>query len=232
MAEFKNKEEYEKWKTEKQKHAQQKIVDADTGEPVKPASVTTNGPAVETKKSGKKKEFLFVTIGLVVLCPAMFFLLSYMTHGKVSGNIYAVMKSGDVKKAAGVTVYLLKADTPQAISAEVDRINNEYHNSILLIGKDLHGAEYLDESRRIETTYKKMLYKYFFSKKFQETQTDVNGSYDFQKIPYDKYMFLATFKVFDNSLDWLLPIEINKKETKIDLSNNNTTYISSLFHVE
>lgn len=231
MSQFKNKEEYEKWKSDKQRQAQQKKADAVTEEMAHSTPITLNQPAVKTK-SRKRKTFFFVAIGLVVLCPAIFFLWAYMTHGKLSGNIYAVMKSGDVKKAAGITVYLLKVDNPQAIIAEVDRLDSEYHKSMSdLFNKDLHGSDYLDESRRIEMEYKRLLNKYLLSKKCQETQTDVNGSYEFQKIPYDKYMLLATYKVFDNNIDWLLPVEINKKESKIDLTNNNTTYIS-IFHVE
>lgn len=220
MSQFKSKEEYEKWKIEKQKQSQQNKVGIPSKETEQSEPLTTTRPSIETKSS-KKKAILFVAIGLIVLSSATFFLWSYMTHGKVSGNIYAVMKSGDVKKAAGITVYLLKVDSPETVSDELRRLYEDHSNSTLNIIKNR--SDYLAELRRLDTTYQATLDKLLLSKRVQETQTDVNGFYDFLKIPYGKYMILTTYKVFENNLEWLHPVEINKKETKVDLTNSNTT---------
>jgi hypothetical protein len=96
MPEFKSKEEYERWKTERAKATEQ----TQTTKSLR--SSKTNSGESKGRNSSVKKGILIVAIALVVLIPAIIFLKSYMTHGKISGNVYVSMKAGDVKRAAGI----------------------------------------------------------------------------------------------------------------------------------
>lgn len=117
MPEFKSKEEYDKWKNKKQQERQEKSVD--TTKEVKQSATMKNSSPHVVEKSSKKRVFVFLMVGLLILVPALIYSWYYMTHGKLSGTVYVTMQSGDVKKAAGIEVYLLTVEQPESLLREI-----------------------------------------------------------------------------------------------------------------
>lgn len=250
MPEFKNKDEYEKWKAEKEKQQQQN--ESKTKEIKQQEPVKSESPYVENKSS-KKKVYLFIGIILVILIPIVYFLLAYMTHGKLSGNVYLTMKSGDVKKAAGIEILLLKVKDADKFKEEIAKANLEALASIAPLLKqateakemadiyyDLYKSysgskkfeEYEDIIGKIKTIwgdYNTKVHNLFNPKVIKKAQTDVDGFYQFSRIKHGKYLVYAHFRVFDENIDWLFPVEVNQRENKLDLTNSNVNAVR-IFH--
>lgn len=278
MPEFKSREEYHKWKAARAKQPQQnenKPKEIKQSEPVK-----TKSPYIENKFS-KKKMFLFIGIILVILIPVVYLLWSYMTHGKLSGNVYATMKSGDVKKAAGIEIYLLKIEDSNNFFNEIKRLKHETKNILdELYGQAEERKKYVDmdkdmyefnkekaehfrklrdeyvrkvfeqDADKYRGSYLENLVKYedvlakidkakkdhntkimelFYPCIIKKNQTDVNGSYSFSNIENGIYFLYCSYKVFNDSIEWLYPIEVNQRENKLDLTNNNMNTFQILY---
>jgi len=72
-----------------------------------------------------------VLIGLIlVVLVCVVYITKYYFHeeGKVFGDIYVTMKSGDIKRVAvaGVDVVLYKVDNPNAVLQQIDSIQKQY----------------------------------------------------------------------------------------------------------
>lgn len=132
MSQFKSKEEYEKWKIEKKKGQQEKSVDP-IKEGKQSATMKNSNPNVG-ETSSKKRVYIFLAIGLIILVPAVIFSWYYMTHGKLSGNVYVTMKSGDVKKAAGIDIYALK--DAQRVLSEIEKIKHDSEIALDEVNKE------------------------------------------------------------------------------------------------
>ena len=74
---------------------------------------------------------------------------------------------------------------------------------------------------QLDYFYNEKLANLFSANVYKSVQSDVNGYYEFDDIPYGKYYLLAEFKVFDSRAEWLELVEVQQKETKCDLTNNN-----------
>lgn len=244
MPEFKNREEYEKWKNEKQKGQREKSVDP-TKE-VKQSSVVKDRSPHDREKSSLEKVFIFVGLGLLVLIPAVIFAWHYMTHGKLSGNIYVTMKSGDVKKAAGIEVYLFTVAQPENLIKEIEQKKMEADLALFAVAKEemewlskeyemlkqsgesskryaFNKDYYNAKTDNTKKEHNKVIGQLLFSGKENKVQTDVNGVYEFQGLKRGKYLLLARHKVFDNKITWLTIAEIKERENKLDLTTNNGT---------
>jgi hypothetical protein len=64
---------------------------------------------------------------------------------------------------------------------------------------------------------------------FKKGKSDVNGHYEFADAPYGKYIVFSNYSIFEENGDWLYPIEVNNKENRIDLTNNNM-YQGDIFY--
>jgi len=251
MPEFKNKEEYEQWKSRKLELTQKEKLRDDKGASLPPQSIHTKSEFKIDKK------FAFFVIGLVIVLTGLItFLLTgsrtsttregeksmqslpSISIGKIFGNIFVSMKSGDIKKAGGITVTLLK--NQDTIMKGVDQIAREVKEPLLEVSEAMSKVQelqakssaYLESRdlwnatvmklRQIESSYNKKLDNLFASNVSKIIQSDVNGYYEFIDIPYGKYCILTEFTVFETHAQWLEPIEVKQKDTKIDLTNNNT----------
>lgn len=243
MPEFKSKEEYEKWKAEKAKQPQQ---NKDNAQEIKqPVQIKARSPYAENKFS-KKKIFLIIGIFLIVLIPAIYSLWSYMTHAKLSGNVYLTMKSGDIKKAAGIGVYLLKVDDKAGLNKKLGEIKEEAHRTIFDLSydakdmqlgvdvcekepsKDEFCQEYLQKYKgilaKIEGAREKRnskVMQLFEPLIIAQTVTDINGFYQLSNFTRSKYYIFASYSLFDNHIVWVEPIEINQRKIVLDLNNDN-----------
>lgn len=245
---------------------------------MKQEPVKTNNPHVENKSS-RMKIYLFIVIIFVILIPVVYFLWVYMTHGKLSGNVYVSMKSGDSKKAAGIEILLLKVDDADSFKEEIVKANLEALGSIAPLldqsteikkmvdsyyswykfyseeidkidsysfqiteyaknkkkefneNKEKEWDSYSQESKKYEDIigkiktirgdYNAKVLNLFSPKVINKAQTDVNGFYQFSRIKHGKYLVYAHFKVFDENIDWLFPVEVNQAEINLDLTNSN-----------
>jgi len=157
-----------------------------------------------------------------------------LSKGDISGNIYLTMKSGDIKKAAGIKVMLLE-DKDGLLSEQVKEVQLKHLNSLNELSAALSSYaassdyEYYQETMKkaesLQTEINNDLNKVFLARMIKNTQADIDGFYNFTDMPYGKYYILASYQVFDNNVDWLLPVEINNKNIKIDLTNNNSAEI-------
>jgi hypothetical protein len=55
------------------------------------------------------------------------------------------------------------------------------------------------------------------------SRTDVNGRYEFRRVPRGKYYVMASHRLFGDELFWLVPVEVRGKEA-VDLSSSNRSY--------
>lgn len=100
MPEFKSKEEYEKWKIEKQKEQQQKI-SIDTTKEVKQSDTMNNKSPHAGEKSSKKRVFVFLAVGLILLVPAIilswYYISSYQPK-RVADEYLKAIQLHDISK--------------------------------------------------------------------------------------------------------------------------------------
>lgn len=134
-------------KIKKQKEHQEKSVD--TTKEVKQSATMKNSSPHVGEKSSKKRVFVFLAVGLLILVTAVIFSWHYMTHGKLSGNVYVTMKSGDVKKAAGIEVILLTIAQPEKLVEEIEQKKVDSDLAILAVYQSMsrlkEDAEYSHE---------------------------------------------------------------------------------------
>ncbi|MDA8241971.1 MAG: hypothetical protein M0Z67_16600 [Nitrospiraceae bacterium] len=266
MAEFKNKEEYEKWKVEKAKKAQGGVLEKSA----KPDSTLTlsrnmviimaviliattativyfiTKPTPQPDKQVEASKAPQAIPPQATPVPTVQKPSEVKDTGKISGNIFVSMKSGDVKKAAGIKVMLLK--NYEQVASEYDQILGEYkQQSMPMLLKAQQGfaerknvrvrdeREYFEESTKnnfmkvdllsklgqLDRTYNQKFAALFSANLYKTVQSDVNGYYEFGDIPYGKYFLLSEFTVFDSRSEWLLTVDVQQKENRYDLSNSN-----------
>lgn len=248
MAEFKSEEEYEKWKDSKTKLSQ---ANAERDEKNAPSIKQSNNKQSDFKVS---KKVAFLIIGVLIILTALITLLLsrrptdstsspsiaatlLSNSGRISGNIFVTMKSGDIKKGAGITVTLLK--NQDTILNGFKQIQQEYTQPLLELAQTLdkvkelqnNASTYIEalhlwndtvpKAKQLDASYNDKLNALFIAHVYKTVQSDVNGSYDFTDIPYGKYCLLTEFTVFETRTQWLEPLEIKQKDTKLDLTNNN-----------
>jgi hypothetical protein len=202
----------------------------------------------------KKKVFL---IGLILVILAGTVLIKkYYFHkeGKVFGDIYVTMKSGDIKRVAvaGVDVVIYKVDDPNAVLQQIDSIQKQYMKplteSVREYGETVNEMqEKSDEYAKFRDSCSEKAYEQSISKSaekklrikqlkaehnskingiltpfiFKKGKSDVKGHYEFTDAPYGKYIVFSNYSILEENGDWLYPIEVNNKENRIDLTNNN-----------
>ena len=100
-----------------------------------------------------KKVFLIGLSLVVLVCVG--FITKYYFHkeGKVFGDIYVTLKSGDIKRVAvaGADVVLYKVDNPNAVLQQIDSIQKQYMN--LLTGSVREYRETVNEMQERSAEY-------------------------------------------------------------------------------
>ena len=251
MPEFKSKEEYEKWKAQKINTTQKKTREIE--QPKENQDSKQQSFFVINKNIA-----IFSILLLIVIITIITFILvrlhtSEITEekkgvqpnstqtvvsqfntshpqgvGKLTGNIFVTMQSGDVKKLAGIEVLLLKE--PDKFISNYNPIKTECtttYNSLrdkIYHFDSLKQDEFVMYSRQYEKTLADcrvkidgVISQYMYKKSY----TDVNGLYEFIDIPFGNYYIFSQFKLPREQAEWLTPIEINRSNYKLDLSNNN-----------
>lgn len=268
MAEFKNKEEYEKWKAEKGRRAQDGGVEKKSTQDASTMTLSKNVVilgaiilvvvtaiaiyfiAKPTSQAAKHEEVPKVVANVSAsnsLSPKSENAEKKVNDniGKVTGNVFATMQSGDVKRAAGTEIILMKDNgslisdyeqIKQTCREEIRPLFDSYMkvskeiSDVLTPGRYNHGsfmeleAEKIKRQKMYEEAKDRCFTKIralFASNMFQKANTDVNGYYTFSNIPFGKFYVFSQFEVFSNKLEWLEPIDLNSNEAKLDLTNSN-----------
>jgi len=194
--------------------------------------VTMMKPELKSNAKG------LMTIGVLLLLAAC--------SGDVSGELYVTMKSGDVKRGADVQVIvvgerlmaewrkgreMLRSEYREArVAAESARARSLNLDKSLHDPSDVGVRDYMladERASEAERRVAEVKRRYMDMTKLVDgatakARTDVNGHYEMKGIPPGKYYVIATHKVFDNELSWLVPVEVHGGAQKVDLSNSNS----------
>lgn len=73
-----------------------------------------------------KKIVVLVSLILVVIVFSVFITKNYFQRGKVFGDIYVTMQSGDIKRVAGVDVVLYKVANPDTVFQEIINVKTQF----------------------------------------------------------------------------------------------------------
>ncbi len=268
MPAFKNKEEYERWKAEKARGAKETGTEKQINQSRSTLTLSTNIIVVmavmlvlitativyfvvkPSPQAAKNEEVAKPSPSVSTPAP-----LPTKTEnvekkvvdsmGKISGSIFATMQSGDVKRAAGTEIVLIKEDgsliskyeqLQRDCRTEINPLFESYMKSnrevsdVLTPGRYSQGAFastheenmkrqklYEDATARCFTNIRVLL----SNNTVQRANTDVNGTFLFSNVPFGKFYLYSQFDVFNNKLEWLEPVDLRANEIKIDLSNNN-----------
>jgi hypothetical protein len=137
----------------------------------------------------------------------------------LSGDVFVTMRSGDVKRGAGVEVLLI-SPTPQfeADWREMLTKIEGCNNVALALGKDyrpsvaeclLSGWFTVDPGTLLRRHQAHAI------------RTDANGHYELKALRREKYLVYARLDVFENIVAWMVPIDLTAGSKKLDLSNHN-----------
>lgn len=142
---------------------------------------------------------------------------------QLSGDIFVTMQSGDVKRGAGVEVFLI-SDNPQfqtdwkaviadrgpklsrGLQAPNVSMNGSSDKWLLGLMIDLYG----DAALKLAGAHKA-----------QSVRTDANGHYEIKSVKAGRYYVFARHQVFDERVVWMVPIDLTDGSRKLDLSNHN-----------
>jgi len=145
----------------------------------------------------------------------------------IHGNAFVVKGGGDIKPAAGRTVYLVPAQSMDSL------LTSAMKNISDKVAKDIE----IDKLRRtimkeppkdydIDTLTNKAVVKraveIITGDTNRKTETTMNGLFKFNKVPEGQYLLYSDYK--DAFVDgfWLAPITV-KEDAQFDL--NNSTFI-------
>ncbi|MDO8476643.1 MAG: hypothetical protein Q7W02_10735 [Candidatus Rokubacteria bacterium] len=189
--------------------------------------------------SNRRAQLLGLFTGYLLLSVLV---MACSRSGDITGTIFVTMKSGDVKRGADVEVVLiarsekfdqewtrLKKESREESSkaqAGYDAAYQAYsslrYDSGFLKSYGDNWAAWAARLSEVRATYLARARPILAAAVAKSTRTDVNGTYAFRTVPRGKYYLYAEYKVFDNELSWLVPVEITGEEQKMDLSNSNS----------
>lgn len=255
MPEFKNREEYAKWKAQKTNTDQKKTMEIEQPK--------ENQDAKQQSSFVINKNVVILGILLLIVLTTVITFILVRTHtsetkeenkvvqprstqadvnqsntphpqgtGKLTGNIFVTMQSADVKKLAGTEVLLLKE--PDKFMSNYNPLKTECTSTYNSLRDKIYdfGSLKQDEFVMYSTQYEKTLAEcrvkidsVIAQYMYKKVYTDVNGLYEFIDIPYGKYYIFSQFKLPREQAEWLMPIEINNSNYKLDLSNSNMTEV-------
>lgn len=176
----------------------------------------------------KNMVILIAIILVVTTAIIVYFIAKPNNIGKISGNIFATMQSGDVKRAAGIEVCLIKDENSfmDAFQKMQETCRNEVE--AIIFDKDYHagygGEEDFKRKLHVDqiiAVCHAKLREFLQGNTVQKATTDVNGLFEFSNVPFGNYYVFSQFEVFTQKLEWLEPVDLKSKEVKMDLSNLN-----------
>jgi len=169
-----------------------------------------------------------------------------MSLASLSGDLFVVMKSGDVKRGAGVETFLIESTEPfesawakllSEFKADWDvafaayrQAKERYDRTKGMIGTE-KWMPAMDEWRRTSTHLDEVRDKYtaravslIQSTSHKSARTDVNGHYELADIKLGKHYIFSHHKVFNNEIYWMIPADLKGGQNKVDLSNSNASW--------
>jgi len=137
----------------------------------------------------------------------------------LSGDVFVTMRSGDVKRGAGIETILL-SPTPQ-FEADWKEMLTKIEGCkdvALALGKDYEPsvAECL-LSGWFKVDPASLIRKH----QVQSTRTGANGHYELKALKREKYLVYGRTDVFENTIAWMIPLDLTGGSKKLDLSNHN-----------
>jgi hypothetical protein len=179
----------------------------------------------------------------------------------LSGTVHVTTKSGDARRGADVPVLLVreqfmgewteasatfKASYRQAAVAYVQARNRlqrpreDYVRSRTgYRGGEVRSYEDIGESLRVAVSQLEAVKREWSeytanlarAAAVQTSRTDVNGRYEFRRVPRGKYYVMASHKLFGEELFWLVPVQVDGQHL-VDLSSSNRSYPFDLIRGE
>lgn len=153
------------------------------------------------------KKTVFVLASIIIL-----FVSSSITFAaNINGVIGVVIGSGDVKYGARVKVFLTTKEI-SVIPVIENRSNTPEYEIILKSLGNAWGK--VDSEMKNNANYIK-----------SQTTTDLSGKFKFINVEPGKYCVVVTFPttIARHKVFWQVPIEVQKKDIDVELSNDNFT---------
>lgn len=206
-------------------------------------------PETVDSRSGFKPMHGLLVLGVLLLAVVLWRVT--FSSGDLAGNVFVTMQSGDVKRGADVEVVLLadtvqfEAEWKKLLAAfekaktEADVVYEDAHRLEQQAFK-VHLDDGLNEAAssawagaasrvdaavenrgRVQQTSRDQALRLFQSGQPVVGRTDVNGHFELKGARRGKYFLFAHYKVFDNDLYWMVPVDISSATQTLDLSNSN-----------
>lgn len=210
MSEFKNKEEYEKWKAEKLKNTKEKVIKEKSPYQTEPQN---------SQPTRKNKSVLFIASIIVVLIGIIFFMYPLFNKTTtISGGAWVIKGGGQSDILRGLEIALcnenVKSPLKESMEVEWRRIEMKY--------KDF---QYIkpDKYDRINPEIMNIAVAPFV---FKIAKTDVDGKYIINDVPKGVYYIYAVYKSSFSVAYWLIPVKVESSDPiKIDIYNANAEEI-------
>ena len=122
-------------------------------------------------------------------------------RGGLEGDVYLTMQSGDIKKAAGIRVYILA--NPDAVKADVAQRCAAWQRYLGATPNDPGGN--LSSAPAMESEVDAILVRTSVA----DVGTGMNAHFKFDGVPVGSYLLYARFPIGKRLYGWLLPVSIN-----------------------
>ena len=162
----------------------------------------------------------------------------------LEGDVYLMMKSGDLKKAAGQTVYLLRLapETQGAIALACKTTVDAHEVSVARVAKaqasleqaqreNMKAEVQLDLAR--DLTAAQLSLKEVPQRVDEETfldvsrsrvdsaKTGINAHYRFANLRPGRYILFAQWPIGDHSYEWWVPVDLKPGRSIVDLDHTS-----------
>ncbi len=144
--------------------------------------------------------------------------------GRVEGDVYLLMQSGDVKRGAGNTVRLL-ANYDDSLVRELGRICQTYAQQLLAGWRrgelSYVGMPPLNRDSPLRDSAQNAIRAALLKATLSEAATGVNGHYVFSDVRPGRYALWAETAIRERSYTWWTPITVAGRDSlKKDLDNS------------
>jgi hypothetical protein len=142
----------------------------------------------------------------------------------VAGDVFVTMKSGDVKRGAGIEVFIVpdtaefRAEWDKMVASGFSKWLGIWVRSVRARPEYIPGPEHLANAMEIYGAAAEKVVRRFQP---QVVRTDINGHYEGRGLRRGPYFVFARFSVSRENLAWMVPLDLTSGSRKLDLASNN-----------